>query len=90
MIEESMDIPSLRILSLLLHVTHIAGQCIQCHVHAYLLTCNHGHFHRHSEEMIKKLCSAGLGFYVREDDTQQKLGISCKIELHIKYFDIVL
>ena len=32
---------------------------------------------RHSAEMIKKLCSAGLGFYVKETDTQQKLGISC-------------
>lgn len=32
---------------------------------------------RHSGEMIKKLRSAGLGFYVKENDTQlQKLGSS--------------
>ena len=31
-------------------------------------------FLRHSEDMIKKLESAGLGFYVRETDTHQKLG----------------
>ena len=30
--------------------------------------------YRHSEEMIKKLESAGLGFYVRATKTQQKLG----------------
>ena len=35
-----------------------------------LLVC---HSCRHTEDMIKKLESAGLGFYVR--DTQQKLGI---------------
>ena len=29
---------------------------------------------RHSEEMIEKLESAGLGFYVRATETQQKLG----------------
>lgn len=29
---------------------------------------------RHSEDMIKKLENAGLGFYVRETDTNQKLG----------------
>ena len=29
---------------------------------------------RHSEDMIKKLESAGLGFYVRETETHQKLG----------------
>ena len=29
---------------------------------------------RHSEDMIKKLENAGLGFYVRETDTTQKLG----------------
>ena len=31
--------------------------------------------YRHSEQMIKKLHSAGLGFYVREADIQQKLGM---------------
>ncbi len=29
---------------------------------------------RHSEEMIEKLDKAGLGFYVRVSETQQKLG----------------
>lgn len=36
--------------------------------------------HRHSVEMIKKLRTAGLGFYVKERDTQQKLGT-----LHVYY-----
>ena len=31
--------------------------------------------YRHSEDMIKKLENAGLGFYVRETETHQKLGI---------------
>ena len=30
--------------------------------------------YRHSEEMIKKLESAGLGFYVKATETQEKLG----------------
>ena len=30
--------------------------------------------YRHSEDMIKKLENAGLGFYVRETETHQKLG----------------
>ena len=37
---------------------------------------------RHTDDMIKKLESAGLGFYVR--DTQQKLGknsVACEIAL---------
>ena len=29
---------------------------------------------RHTEEMIEKLETAGLGFYVRVSETQQKLG----------------
>ena len=29
---------------------------------------------RHTEDMIKKLRVAGLGFYVKETETQQKLG----------------
>ena len=29
---------------------------------------------RHTEEMIGKLESAGLGFYVKATETQQKLG----------------
>ena len=29
---------------------------------------------RHTDEMIKKLESAGLGFYVKATETQQKLG----------------
>ena len=31
---------------------------------------------RHSEDMIRKLESAGLGFYVQVSETQQKLGTS--------------
>ena len=30
--------------------------------------------YRHSEEMIMKLESAGLGFYVRATETHEKLG----------------
>ena len=35
---------------------------------------------RHTEEMIEKLESAGLGFYVKATETQQKLG-----ELHAMF-----
>ena len=31
-------------------------------------------FYRHANNMIKKLESAGLGFYVKATKTQQKLG----------------
>ena len=31
-------------------------------------------YYRHTEEMIEKLESAGLGFYVKATETQQKLG----------------
>ena len=30
---------------------------------------------RHSDEMIDRLKSAGLGFYVRESETTHKLGL---------------
>ena len=30
--------------------------------------------YRHTQEMIEKLESAGLGFYVKATETQQKLG----------------
>ena len=30
--------------------------------------------HRHTDEMISKLESAGLGFFVKATETQQKLG----------------
>ena len=36
---------------------------------------------RHSEDMIKKLESAGLGFYVRETDTHQKLGNGVALQI---------
>ena len=35
---------------------------------------------RHSERMIEKLKGAGLGFYVRENETTHKLGTSIKIK----------
>ena len=31
-------------------------------------------YYRHTQEMIEKLESAGLGFYVKATETQQKLG----------------
>ena len=34
---------------------------------------------RHTDDMIKKLESAGLGFYVKATETQQKLGINLYI-----------
>lgn len=36
--------------------------------------CLADEYHRHSEKMIKRLETAGLGFYVRATETQQKLG----------------
>ena len=32
---------------------------------------------RHTEEMIKKLESAGLGYHVRADETEERLGRIC-------------
>ena len=40
-----------------------------------ILTEDFYYLHRHTAEMIEKLRSAGLGFYVRESDTQQRLGM---------------
>ena len=40
--------------------------------HVIMYTCAFGF--RHDEKMIEKLHSAGLGFCVRETETQQKLG----------------
>ena len=37
---------------------------------------------RHTAEMINKLESAGLGFYVKANETQQKLGESVYI-IHV-------
>ena len=42
--------------------------------------------HRHSEDMIRKLENAGLGFYVRETETHQKLGkyiFEYCVDLHV-------
>ena len=46
-----------------------------------------GAFHRHSESMIKRLESAGLGFFVQATETQQKLGrnVVCVYILHIVF-----
>ena len=38
---------------------------------------------RHSKKMIEKLENAGLGFYVRHTDTQQRLGELSNCKLHI-------
>lgn len=38
---------------------------------------------RHSEEMIEKLESAGLGFYVKAADTSQKLGTYFCTYVHV-------
>ena len=32
--------------------------------------------YRHNEDMIKRLESAGLGFFIKASETQQKLGIA--------------
>ena len=39
------------------------------------LLCNATIYFRHTEEMIKKLEAAGLGYYVKSDSTQQKFGM---------------
>ena len=59
-------------LNSLLHATHTRSwfYCIIYRV-IYILACL---YYRHTEEMIEKLESAGLGFYVKATETQQKLG----------------
>jgi hypothetical protein len=52
----------------------------------FIAACNP--YRRHTEEMIKKLRSAGLGFYVRETDTQQKLGKIPLRELVYRVIDL--
>ena len=43
--------------------------------------------HRHSDEMIRKLDSAGLGFHKKSCDAREKLGMSYKSGLlHLDYF----
>ena len=42
-------------------------------IHVCMCFTHHGHY-RHSDQMIEKLENAGLGFYVRVTETQQKLG----------------
>ena len=42
--------------------------------------------YRHTDEMVKKLETAGLGFFVQADETQQKLG-TC-VHLILFYFFI--
>ena len=69
-----MESPSQKTSSLLLPATLTEGLSPHVLIFAYL--CVHLLFpgYRHSERMIEKLRSAGLGFYVRETETQQKLG----------------
>ena len=43
--------------------------------------------YRHTEDMIKKLESAGLGFYVR--DSQQKLGNIPVFDICVSYFILI-
>ena len=39
---------------------------------------------RHTDEMIEKLKTAGLGYYVKDDSTQQKFGMQlCKLSMCI-------
>ena len=45
-----------------------------------LTACGHSCY-RHTDEMIGKLESAGLGFYVKATETQQKLGKQLKGKL---------
>ena len=54
------------------------GRVINIHT-KYGLCVHYVSPYRHSEEMIKKLESAGLGFYVRATETQQKLGL-CAVD----------
>ncbi|CAI8017205.1 E3 ubiquitin-protein ligase rnf213-alpha [Geodia barretti] len=52
----------------------------------FIAACNP--YRRHTRDMIKKLCSAGLGFYVRETETQQKLGKIPLRELVYRVIDL--
>ena len=45
------------------------------------------HSYRHTENMIKKLESAGLGFYVKYTETQDRLGmVHCSILKHVHVY----
>ena len=54
------------------------------------------HSYRHSESMIKKLESAGLGFFIKINETKQKLGMlgnTCVLYVHLllgKYTNVCL
>jgi hypothetical protein len=43
---------------------------------------------RHSEDMIKKLENAGLGFYMKETETHQKLGRFCLYNIIMIVYDL--
>ena len=45
---------------------------------------------RHSEDMIKKLENAGLGFYVKETETHQKLGRFCLCMIFCIRFECIV
>ena len=52
-----------------------------------LIDCS---LYRHSEKMIERLENAGLGFFVRATETQQKLGIEIfDMIIHNYYYDML-
>ena len=72
-----MENPSQKTSSLLLPATlteglYLVRTYVHVCMHQCLNVCVFGY--RHSETMIRKLRSAGLGFYVTETETRQKLG----------------
>lgn len=69
----------LRILNLLLLATLTESE----HCILMLIINVDNMINRHSEEMIEKLEKAGLGFYVRANETQQRLGMMVCVIYHL-------
>ena len=55
-----------------IHFNHIIGN--YC---AFTVGSLSMHVTRHSDDMIEKLESAGLGFFIKGEETKQKLGMIC-------------
>ena len=64
----------LKMLNSLQHAIHTRSKLLfVLYVYGMIYILVYVHY-RHTEEMIEKLESAGLGFYVKATETQQKLG----------------
>ena len=60
---------------MIVYVGEAVHSLLSCMCKAFI-NCEllHAYMCRHTEEMIEKLESAGLGFYIKAKETQQKLG----------------